>query len=188
MGVAKSVSFRASAAPARACAALHIICRARVALSSAPAPPATPPSHCGTYLDSPGGRARACCGGTSTLRSVHGGYPAPHNSRVSPARERRRRCKRSQLARELARVWVVHRAAQHVWTLQSAEIGAHFPVKNVNPYPKRASHPWKAGSGRVSRSHCPGQGVLEAIEALPGARHGGKQLASVNVLYISSAG
>ena len=70
-GVAKSVSFRASAAPARACAALHSICRGRAALSSAPAPPATPPSHGGTYLVSSGERARACCDRASTLHDVH---------------------------------------------------------------------------------------------------------------------
>ena len=46
---------------------------------------------------------------------------------------------------------------------------------------KRVSHPWKAGSGRVSRSHCPVQGVLEAIEALPGACHCGNQLAHAYV-------
>ena len=69
--VASSVSFQASAAPARACAALHSICRGRAALISAPAPPATPPSRVGKHLVSSGERARARFERPSKLCGVH---------------------------------------------------------------------------------------------------------------------
>ena len=140
-GVALSDDCRAGHAPGRTAAVLSIMCKGCAAPNSVRQPPAPPRSLDGTYLDNPRERARAQIDRASTLCSVRGGCPAPHNSGVSPARQRRQRCKLSQLARELARVWVVHCAVQHVWRLQSAKLGANFPRMDADPCSKHVSHP-----------------------------------------------
>ena len=70
-GVALSGDCGTSSVPGRASAALHVICRGRATLSSAPASPATPPSHVGKHLVSSGERARARIERPSKLCGVH---------------------------------------------------------------------------------------------------------------------